>query len=90
VLREDLAQPVDLLRSGGIQGQSKVDNACVGTLQAKDQLTKVSVIGYQDALLRVGHAQHVSIRQPLWMVAANSGDVVPSLSRKRRMRVSAF
>ncbi len=80
---QNLAQPVDLLSRRRIEGQSKIDNPMMRDLVQEDELTKVAIVGDEDALLGMSDAQHFTVRESVGIVVGNGSYVVPFVLEKR-------
>jgi hypothetical protein len=75
-------KPRDLGGQIGLLAKAQENDAGVGLLKAKHELTKVAVIGDKDTLLGMSQGEHRPVCQPCWIIAGDPGRVMATLSER--------
>src|SRR5581483_2741158 len=81
-VRELYQHVVDAVHSGrqvGKRSQPQENDARMRVPEPEHQLTEITVVRDQNALLRMSNREHLIVGQTGWVVAADSTDIVPTL-----------
>lgn len=76
MMSEDIVQPFDCQIERHVCAEAQVDHAHVRASFPDDEITEVTIVGDQDAILGICDPQDFDIGQPRWMLTSDSNRIV--------------